>query len=71
MSHGGIIGVLEGNIPGKTLILRAGMEALPMKEAETNSKSLRYVFPKNNTAAHMCGQLKTKLTPYEKRCQFE
>ncbi|WP_462411523.1 amidohydrolase [Neobacillus sp. Marseille-QA0830] len=53
--NGGIIGILEGSQPGKTIILRADLDALPMKEEETNLKQIKNVVSKNSVAAHTCG----------------
>ena len=34
--HGGIIGYIEGAKPGKTVLLRADCDALPVQEQENN-----------------------------------
>lgn len=52
---GGIIGYIHGNLPGKTLILRADLDALPMKEEENNLLMKKIVVSKNDEAAHTCG----------------
>src|SRR5690625_2613881 len=44
---GGIIGTIHGKQEGKTIILRADLDALAMKEAETNL-SQRKKFVSNN-----------------------
>ncbi|QPQ35732.1 amidohydrolase [Lysinibacillus sp. JNUCC-52] len=53
--NGGIIGFIEGNQAGKTLILRADLDALPMKEEETNLKMKKVVVSNTDQAAHTCG----------------
>ncbi len=53
--HGGVIGFIEGEDPGKTIILRADLDALPMKESTNNLIQAKTVVSKNNEAAHMCG----------------
>lgn len=53
--HGGIIGIIEGNDLGKTIVLRADLDALPMQEAETNLKQKKKVISRNDEAAHTCG----------------
>lgn len=55
VSNGGIIGFIEGNQPGKSLILRADLDALPMKEEENNLKGKKVVVSKTDEAAHTCG----------------
>ncbi|MEQ6353150.1 amidohydrolase [Lysinibacillus sp. M3] len=55
VSDGGIIGYIEGNQSGKTLILRADLDALPMKEEENNLKKKKVVFSETDQAAHTCG----------------
>ena len=53
--NGGVIGCIKGAHEGKSLILRADLDALPMKEAETNLKGQKVAVSKNNDAAHTCG----------------
>src|SRR5690625_13558 len=53
--NGGIIATMEGNKRGKTLILRADLDALPIEEAETNLQGKKQVVSKNKGAAHLCG----------------
>lgn len=55
IENGGIIGFIEGKQPGKKLILRADLDALPMKESEYNLKQKKEVISKNDNAAHTCG----------------
>lgn len=43
---GGIIGTIEGKKKGKTLILRADLDALPMQEAEVNLHTKKPSFHK-------------------------
>jgi amidohydrolase len=45
----GIVATIEGSKPGKTFMLRADMDALPMAEATSCS------FKSNNGAMHSCG----------------
>ncbi len=45
----GVVGLLEGNRPGKTLMLRADMDALPIQEA--NNVPYR---SNNNNLMHAC-----------------
>lgn len=51
----GIIATLEGNYPGKTVALRADMDALPMNEDTNNLAGQRAVISKDNKVAHLCG----------------
>jgi len=53
--HGGVIGFIEGSEPGQTLILRADLDALPMKESPMNLKREKIVVSKTDKAAHTCG----------------
>lgn len=52
---GGIIGIIEGEKEGKSIILRADLDALPMNEEETNLKQKKIVVSQNKGAAHTCG----------------
>lgn len=53
--NGGIIGYIKGGTEGKSLILRADLDALPMKEEKMNLNQLKQVVSKNDEAAHTCG----------------
>jgi len=53
--YGGVIGIIKGERPGKSIILRADLDALPMKEATKNLKHNKVVVSKYDHAAHMCG----------------
>lgn len=53
--HGGIIGIIEGDRPGKTIVLRADIDALPMKEEPNNLKQPKVVVSQDDRAAHTCG----------------
>lgn len=53
--NGGVIGIIEGADPGKSLILRADLDALPMKEEEVNLKTKKLVVSETDQAAHTCG----------------
>lgn len=52
---GGIIGTIKGSEPGKTMMLRADLDALPMQESPMNLKQPKQVVSKNEEAAHTCG----------------
>ncbi|WP_342513352.1 amidohydrolase [Sporosarcina sp. FSL K6-1522] len=52
---GGIIGIIEGENGGKSIILRADLDALPMDEEETNLKQEKVVISQHEGAAHTCG----------------
>ncbi|MFD2131979.1 amidohydrolase [Pseudogracilibacillus auburnensis] len=53
--YGGVIGLIEGEKHGKSIILRSDLDALPMKESGKNMKFPKKVVSKKNHAAHMCG----------------
>jgi amidohydrolase len=47
----GVVGVLEGGRPGRTVLLRADMDALPLTEADRGQPYRS----RNNSAHHACG----------------
>ena len=52
----GVIGILRGKQPGKTIVLRADMDALPMQESEENLyQERKTVLSKVPGVAHTCG----------------
>lgn len=53
--YGGVIGIIEGKKPGKSIILRSDLDALPMEEAPNNLSQEKVVVSKYKGAAHMCG----------------
>ncbi|WP_405096725.1 amidohydrolase [Oceanobacillus sp. FSL H7-0719] len=53
--NGGIISIIEGEQPGKSIVLRGDIDALPMREVPTNLQGPRTVISKTDHAAHMCG----------------
>src|SRR5690625_2210444 len=52
---GGIIGTVEGGQEGKTLILRADLDALPMQESSENLTGKKQVVSEVDGVAHTCG----------------
>lgn len=55
IDNGGIVGIIEGGHPGKSIVLRADIDALPMKEDANNLIGPKRVVSKIDTAAHTCG----------------
>ena len=53
--QGGAIGFIEGGKPGKTVLLRADIDALPMQEDTYNNKQPKVCVSKRDGAAHTCG----------------
>lgn len=53
--NGGILTIIEGTQPGRSLMLRADIDALPMQENEYNLKMRKTVISKYDDAAHLCG----------------
>ena len=51
----GLITVLKGSGEGKTVLLRADMDALPVDESETNLKEKKRVCSEEPGVAHACG----------------
>lgn len=52
--HGGVLGTIEGPVPGKTVLLRADCDALPVQEKE-NLNNSRQVWSQNPGVMHACG----------------
>lgn len=52
---GGVLGTLEGRGPGKSVLLRADCDALPMDESPNNAKGPKACVSQIPGAAHMCG----------------
>lgn len=50
-----VLGIMEFSRPGKTLAMRADMDALPIVENQCNLKRKKKWVSKNKGAAHMCG----------------
>ncbi|HWP79083.1 MAG TPA: amidohydrolase [Candidatus Acidoferrum sp.] len=55
VEHGGLIAILEGARPGKSIICRADCDALPMSESDCNLKGPRLCKSENPDAMHACG----------------
>lgn len=53
--NGGVLGFIKGTHPGKTLILRGDIDALPMNENKMNLKEEKLVVSSYAGAAHTCG----------------
>ena len=51
----GVIGFLEGSKAGKTILLRADIDALPIEESENNLCSKKKSVSKIKGISHMCG----------------
>lgn len=52
---GGVMAYIEGCKPGKTILLRADIDALPMQEDTWNMKQPKVCVSKRDGAAHTCG----------------
>ena len=55
VEQGGIIGYIDGATEGKTILLRADVDALPMQENSKNAKGSKVVVSSVDGAAHTCG----------------
>ncbi len=55
IEKGGVIATVEGALPGKTLLLRADMDALPMQESECNLTGPRTCRSAVDGVMHACG----------------
>ncbi len=53
--NGGVIAQVNGALPGKTLLLRADIDALPLQESETNLLGPRDCRSKADGVMHACG----------------
>ena len=52
---GGVLAHLDGPNPGKTVLLRADCDALPIQELPNNAKQPKVCVSQVDGAAHMCG----------------
>lgn len=52
---GGVMGYIDGAKPGKTILLRADIDALPMQESPNNTKFPKACVSKIDGVAHTCG----------------
>lgn len=52
---GGVMGFIYGRKPGKTILLRADIDALPMQEDTHNAKGPKVCVSQNDGVAHTCG----------------
>ena len=55
IEKGGVIATVEGALPGKTLLLRADMDALPLQESECNLAGPRTCRSAVDGVMHACG----------------
>ena len=52
---GGILGFIDGDTAGKTVLLRADVDGLPIREDSCNLKNPRLCISKNDGVSMMCG----------------
>lgn len=52
---GGVMGFIHGGKPGKTVLLRADIDALPVQEDPMNEKQPKVCVSKNPGVSHACG----------------
>ncbi|WP_059049510.1 M20 metallopeptidase family protein [Paenibacillus senegalimassiliensis] len=52
---GGVLGIIEGKVPGKTILLRADCDALLMQESPNNLLGPKTCVSQVDGVAHMCG----------------
>lgn len=55
VDKGGIIAWIDGKGPGKTILLRTDIDALPIQEKETNLSCKRVCRSQNDGVMHACG----------------
>lgn len=53
--HGGVLGFLDSGKPGWTMLMRADIDALPIKEDPVNLKKERVCISQNEGVMHACG----------------
>lgn len=53
--NGGLLGFIDGDTPGKTLLMRADIDALPIQEDERNLARTRTCISKTPGVCHACG----------------
>ena len=54
VEHGGVFGIID-NGPGKTVLMRADIDGLPIQESDTNLSQKRTCVSKNPGVMHACG----------------
>ena len=54
IEHGGILGWIDGQNPGKTLLLRADIDALPIEESDCNLSQQRSCRSHTPGVMHAC-----------------
>ena len=52
---GGIVGQIHGGKPGKTVLMRADVDALPIMESTRNLSCEKLCVSKNDGVSHACG----------------
>lgn len=55
IKDGGVLAHIDGPVPGKTVLLRADCDALPIQELPCNAKKPKVCVSKVDGVAHMCG----------------
>lgn len=53
--NGGVLGFIKGRTPGKRVVLRADIDALPVQEPSMNLKGPRVCISENPGVMHACG----------------